>query len=58
MGDDEQGGAAFGLTREQQVHDLGAGGGIQIARRFIGKEQLRARGQGSGNRHALLFPAR
>ena len=57
MGDQHQGRALLAVDLEQQVDDMGAGSGIQVARRLIGQQQLRLIRQGAGDRDALLFTA-
>ena len=51
-------GRAFAVQVVQQVHDLHAGDGIEIARRFVGQNQRRAIDQRAGDGDALLLPAR
>src|SRR5580700_583493 len=42
----------------EQVHDLLALAGMQVAGRLVGKDQLRARNHGARHRYQLLLPAR
>ena len=44
--------------RNQGVHHLGSGGGIQVACGFVGQYQRRAVYQGAGNGYALQLAAR
>ncbi len=57
MGDQHQRGAGLGAQAEQQVHHRIAGGLIEIAGRLIGQQQPGPRGEGAGERHALLLAA-
>ena len=57
MGDQQQCHAALALLGEQQVGDLPAGGLVEVAGRFVGDEDGRARRQRAGDRHALLLAA-
>ena len=57
MRDQEQGGAAFGIQREQQIGDGRAIGAVEIAGGFVGEQDLRPRRQRAGQRHALLLAA-
>jgi hypothetical protein len=41
MGGHHQGGLLFGPERDQQIDDLLAGVGIQVAGRFVGEDQIR-----------------
>ena len=58
MGDDEQSRAALGEAREQQIHDLRARRGIEIAGWLVGEDDARARCQRAGDRDALLLATR
>src|SRR6185295_18277858 len=58
MGDEQQGGAGGFAKAEQEVNDAVAGFLIEIAGRFIGKDDARAGGKCPGNGHALLLAAR
>ena len=58
MGDDEKGRAGIALAGEEQVENRIAGGGIEIAGRLVGEEDLRTRGHRPGDRDALLLAAR
>ena len=49
--------AGAAIQLEQQVGDFLTGGGIQIARRFIGKQHCRMRDEGASDRHTLLLSA-
>ena len=48
-------GGATAVDAQQQVHDLVGGGGIEVARGFVGKQQLRPIDHGARNSHALLL---
>ena len=54
--DDERFLALPGQT-EEQIHDRVAGFGIEIAGRFVGKNDVRIIRQGAGDRDPLLFAA-
>ncbi|OPZ62209.1 MAG: hypothetical protein BWY85_02159 [Firmicutes bacterium ADurb.Bin506] len=41
-----------------EVHDLNAGGGVEGARGFVAKKDLRIVGQGPGDGDSLHLPAR
>jgi hypothetical protein len=56
MGDENQRGAALGIDFEHQLDDLMAGRGVEIAGRLIGQHQPWARGKGTRQGDALLFP--
>jgi acyl-CoA thioesterase-1 len=58
MGDDDESRPRFGAARQDEVDNRFAGGGVQIASGFIGKQQRRARGQSAGDGHTLLLAAR
>ena len=55
MGDDDETVAVFLVKMEQQVDDLVAGGGIEIARGFVGEEKRGIVPQGACDGHPLLF---
>ena len=57
MGDEEKGGAGPLLQREQEVHDVGAGGLVEIAGRLVGKDEGRLWRERPGHGHALLLAA-
>ena len=58
MGDEEEGGLPVArFSAEQQVHDLGAGGAVEIAGRLVGKDELRAGRERAGDGDALLLAA-
>ena len=57
MGDEQQRGASALLQREQEVHDLRAGGEVEIAGRLVGEDQRGPRPKRAGDRHALLLAA-
>ena len=46
------------MDAHQQVHDVPAGGGVEIARRLVGKDDRRIVRQRAGDRDPLLFAAR
>ena len=58
VGDEEQGRADGMRALEHQIDDSGAGLEIEIASRLVRQQDLRPRGQGAGQRHALLLAAR
>ena len=58
MGDQHQGRAVGARQLEQQVHDLLAGGAVEIAGRLVGQQQLRPADEGARHRHPLLLAAR
>jgi hypothetical protein len=49
--------AAFALQREHQIHDLGTGTTVQIARWFVGEENSRAGRNRARQRDSLLLAA-
>ncbi len=51
----EQGGAAFGIERENQIGDARAGRAVQIAGGLVSEQDLRPRRQCARQRHALLL---
>ena len=57
MRDHHQCGAALRIQVEQQIDDACAGGGVEIAGGFVGKQQSGFAGKGTGDRHALLLAA-
>ena len=58
VGDDHQRRAGFRAAFKQQVGHGVAGRGVEIARRLVGEDQRRTRGDGAGDGHALLLAAR
>ncbi len=42
---------------EEELVQVGLGGAVEVAGRFVGKEDCRAVDQGSGDGHALLLAA-
>lgn len=58
MGDDDERGAGLGAAIKDEVDNGSAGGAIEIAGGFIGKQQRGARGKRAGDGDALLFAAR
>ncbi len=54
---DQHDGDAFAVQFVEQSHDFFAGLAVQIAGRFIGKDQARVVDQRTRNRHALLLAA-
>src|SRR5689334_3073462 len=58
VGDQQQGGAMPPGEIEQQVDDLAAGFGIEIAGRLVGQQQPRSGRRGAGQRDPLLLAAR
>src|SRR5262245_49747521 len=58
VGDQQQGGAMPPGEVEQQVDDLAAGFGVEIAGRLVSQQQPRAGCRGTGQRDALLLAAR
>src|SRR5439155_11768142 len=57
VGDQQQGGAVPPGQVEQQVDDLAAGLGVEIARGLVGQQQLWADRRGAGQRYPLLLAA-
>lgn len=57
MGDQNQRGAVLAVERKQQVGNSVAGFAVEVARRLIGKQHLRASVKRPGQRHALLLTA-
>lgn len=57
MCDQNQGGGLIAVKGEQQVGNALTGLAIEIAGRFISKQQVRATAEGASQRHALLFTA-
>lgn len=57
MGNHDQRGPLLTIEFEQQIGDALAGGGVQVARRFVGEQDVRLAGKGPGDRHALLLAA-
>ena len=49
---------ACALDVEQQVHDVAAGGRVEIARRFVGQDDRRIVRERAGDGNALLLAAR
>ncbi|MNI63389.1 hypothetical protein D3C73_1187550 [compost metagenome] len=56
VGDHHDGGAS-GVDLLQQFHHSARHLRVQVAGRFVGQQQARAAGQGTGNRRALLLAA-
>jgi hypothetical protein len=52
---DDDGRAPLLVDGEKQVVDLRAGRGIEVARRFVGEEELWLEDDGASQRHALLL---
>ena len=50
--------SAAGIELTEESHDLSARRRVEIAGRFVGQEDRRVVHEGSGNRDALLLPAR
>ena len=57
VGHQHEGGALLPVDLEQQVDDMGAGGGIQIAGGLVREQDRGLRGKGPGDGHPLLFTA-
>ena len=57
MGDEQERGAGALLQREQQVHDVGAGGLVEIAGRLVGEDEGGLRRKRAGHGHPLLLAA-
>jgi hypothetical protein len=57
VGDDDEGFSSFGDEGEEQLHDVAAGGGVEVAGGFIGEEQAWVIDEGAGDGDALLFSA-
>src|SRR6516225_127698 len=55
--DENQRGAALGLTAEQKLDDLAPGCFVEIAGRFVGDDDGRVGRQGAGERDPLLLAA-
>jgi hypothetical protein len=51
------GDAFLRIKSGKDVHDFGAGPGVEVAGRFVGENQAGLPGQRAGNRHALLLAA-
>src|SRR6202034_2590047 len=58
VGGDHEGGAVLGVEVQQQVDDLGSGGGVEVSGGLVGQEQAGLHDQGAGDRDALLLAAR
>lgn len=58
VGDHDEGCAVAVAQREQQVDDGFAVGLVEVAGGFVGQQDIGARRDGAGKRHALLFTAR
>ena len=57
VGDQYQGGAVLTVEGEHQLADMRAGVVVEIAGRFIGKQDVRLGGKGPGQGYTLLFAA-
>lgn len=57
MGDEQHGHAALCLLGEQQVGNLPAGFGVEVAGGFVGDQDERRGRKRTGDRDALLLPA-
>ena len=55
MGDEQAGKAQLGLQGAQQVQDHGLYGDVQGTGGFVGDDQARVQGQGTGDRHPLAL---
>ena len=55
VGDQEQGRSGLGMKPAEKLEQFPTGPGIEIPGRFIGQDQSRIIGQGTGYRHPLLF---
>ncbi len=56
--DEDQRRAALAVEPEHQVRDFDAGGGVEVAGRLVGQQQLRLAGERARDRDALLLAAR
>ncbi len=54
---DEDDSAPLGMNGGEQFEDLDAGGGVELAGRFVGQQQLGVVDQRPGQRHPLLLAA-
>ena len=57
VGGDEQGGVSFGADFAEEIEDIAAGVGVEVAGGFIGNDDLGFVDQGTGDCNALLLPA-
>jgi hypothetical protein len=57
VGDQDDSGAPVAIELLKKLEDSTAGGGVEIAGRFVGEKNLRGIGERSGNRDALLLAA-
>jgi hypothetical protein len=55
VGDDHHRGAGL-VEVVQEVHDAGAGPGVEVAGRFVGQQERRLPDDGAGHRHPLALP--
>lgn len=55
VGDQEQGRSGLGMKPAEKLEQFPAGTSIEVPGRFIGQDQSRIIGQGTGYRHPLLF---
>ena len=58
VGHEHERGAAAGVDRAQQIHDVAAVRGVEVPGRFVGEDDLGVVGQRARERHALLLAAR
>jgi hypothetical protein len=58
VGHEHERGAAAGVDRAQQIHDVAAVRGVEVPGRFVGEDDFGVVGQCTGERHALLLAAR
>ena len=58
MGDQDERRAVGARQLEQEVHDLLAGGAVEIAGRLVGQQELGPTHEGAGDGDALLLAAR
>ena len=57
MGDEDEGGAFDAVEVEEEVEDVRAVGGVEVAGGLVGEDDGRAQDEGAGEGDALLFAA-
>ena len=57
VGGDEESGVAFGANFSEEIEDVAAGVGIEVASGFVGDDDFRIVDEGAGDGDALLLAA-
>ena len=57
VGDDDEGDAFFAVELEEEVHDVFAGDGVEVAGGFVGEDDFGVVDDGTGDADALFLAA-